>query len=206
VRYKLLVEAAIKVLPASGQDRAIAVPSARGYLVAVADGAGGTGGGAAAAERLMAILTSLTQGAASTDWFAALCTFDDELSASPSGGQTTGVVAYVDSDRILGASVGDSSAWLISPTGEPTDLTARQRGRPLLGSGEALPVQFEANRRGERLLLASDGLFKYTTTERICALATRGSVAEATNALADCVRLPSGALQDDVAVVIVSGR
>jgi hypothetical protein len=44
----------------------------------------------------------------------------------------------------VGASVGDSSAWLISPAGEVTDLTAQQRRRPLLGSGEALPVQFEA--------------------------------------------------------------
>jgi serine/threonine protein phosphatase PrpC len=172
-------------------------------VVAVADGAGGTGNGAAAAERLIAALTKLAGGAASTDWFDALCAFDDEL--SPSGGQTTGVVAFIDSDRIVGASVGDSSAWLISAAGEPTDLTARQRRRPLLGSGEALPVQFEASHGGERVLLASDGLFKYATAERICALATQGSVEDAADTLANCVRLlPSGAMQDDVAVVVVS--
>ena len=168
MRYKLLVEAAIKVLPESGQDRAIAMPTAGGYLVAVADGAGGTGGGAAAAERLIAALTKLTESADSRDWFAALCTFDDELSARPSGGQTTGVVAFVDDDRVVGASVGDSSAWLISTTGEASDLTALQRRKPLLGSGEALPVQFEAQRRGGRLLLATDGLTKYAPPERIC--------------------------------------
>lgn len=204
VRYKLLVEAAIKVLPESGQDRAIAMPTAGGYLVAVADGAGGTGGGAAAAERLIAALTKLTEGAASRDWFAALCTFDDELSARPSGGQTTGVVAFVDDDRVVGASVGDSSAWLISTTGEASNLTALQRRKPLLGSGEALPVQFEAQRRGGRLLLATDGLTKYAPPERICSLATKGTVLEALNALANSVRMPSGGLQDDVAVVLVS--
>jgi len=85
-----------------------------------------------------------------------------------------------------------------------TDLTARQRRKPLLGSGEALPVQFEAERIGSRVLLGSDGLFKYAPVDRIRALATRGTVAEAANALANCVRLPSGAFHDDVAVAIVS--
>ena len=149
----LFVEAAVRVLPASGsgEDRAIAVPTAGGYLVAVADGAGGTGGGSAAADSLIAFLSRLTEKAVSTDWFAALCRFDDELTARRLGGQTTGVVAFVSSDCVRGASVGDSSAWLISPAGETTDLTARQRRRPLLGSGEALPVQFEAERRASRL-------------------------------------------------------
>jgi serine/threonine protein phosphatase PrpC len=100
--------------------------------------------------------------------------------------------------------VGDSSAWLISPAGELTDLTEHQRRKPLLGSGEALPVIFEAELVGCRLVLGSDGLFKYATAERICGLAMRGSVAEAADALASCVRLPSGRFQDDVAVVIVS--
>lgn len=199
------MQAAIKVLPASGQDRAIALPTATGYLVAIADGAGGTGGGAAAAEWLIAAVAKRTGGGASTDWFAALCAFDDELSTRSSGGQTTGIVAFIDSERVLGASVGDSSAWLISTAGEVTDLTVRQRRKPLLGSGEALPVQFEALRLGGRLLLASDGLFKYTTAERICAIAMRGSVAEAADALAECIRLPSRTLHDDVSVVLVSG-
>jgi len=199
------MEAAVNVLPPSGQDRAVALPTAGGYLVAIADGAGGTGAGAVAAECLIAFFSKLSQNAASADWFAALCAFDDELSARPSSGQTTGVVAFVDREHVRGASVGDSSAWIISPSGEMTDLTACQRRRPLLGSGEALPVEFRAARRGSRALFASDGLVKYATPERVCSLATRGAVSEAVNTLANCVRLPSGDLQDDVAVVIVSG-
>jgi serine/threonine protein phosphatase PrpC len=198
------MRAAIKLLPACGQDRAMAVPTPSGYLVAVADGAGGTGDGAAAAEHLITGLAKLAGVAASTDWFEALLELDDELLARRSGSQTTGVVAYVSAGRIVGASVGDSSAWLISPAGEMTDLTAHQRRRPLLGSGDALPLIFEAELGGCRLVLGSDGLFKYATAERICSLAMQGSVAEAADALASCVRLPSGAFQDDVAVVVVS--
>jgi serine/threonine protein phosphatase PrpC len=183
----------------------MAIPAAGGCLVALADGAGGTGGGAAAAERLITFVTKLSQEAASTDWFEALCAFDDELSARPMSGQTTGIVAFIDNERVRGASVGDSSAWLIAPSRGMTDLTTRQRRKPLLGSGEALPVEFEVERLGNRVLLGSDGLFKYAPVDRICALATRGTVAEAANALANCVRLQSGAFHDDVAVVIVSG-
>lgn len=198
------MEVAINVLPVSGQDHAIAIPAGGGYLVALADGAGGIGNGAVAAERLIAFVTKLSWEAASADWFAVLCDFDDELSARPLGGQTTGIVAFIDRQRVRGASVGDSSAWLIAPSGGMIDLTARQRRRPLLGSGEALPVEFEVERLGKHVLVGSDGLFKYAPVDRICALATRGTVAEAANALANCVRLPSGAFHDDVAVVIVS--
>jgi PPM family protein phosphatase len=200
------VEAAVAVLQASGlgADRALAVPTAQGYLLALADGAGNSGRGAVAAERLVALVAQRVPEAASTDWFEALCTLDDELSRGGSGGQTTAAVACVSGNRIAGASVGDSSAWFISPAGEVTDLTARQRRRPLLGSGEALPVVFDAELNGARLLVASDGLIKYAAVEQVCALATQGSVAEAAEALANCVRLPSGVLHDDVTVVLVS--
>ena len=201
------MEAAVAVLQASGlgADRALAVPTAQGYLLALADAAGNSGSGAVAAERLVGLVAKLTEHSAATDWFEALCALDDELSRGGSGGQTTAIVACVSGNRITGASVGDSSAWLISPAGEMTDLTARQRRRPLLGSGEALPVLFDAELNGARLLVASDGL-KYATAEQICALVHHGTVAEAADVLASCVRLPSGALQDDVAVVVLTGE
>jgi serine/threonine protein phosphatase PrpC len=65
-------------------------------------------------------------------------------------------------------------------------------------------MEFEVKHGRSRILLASDGLLKYAPVDRICTLATRGTVAEAANALANCVRLPSGAFHDDVTVVIVS--
>ena len=171
--------------------------------MAVADGAGGTGGGASAADRLIVALTKLTAQAASADWWSVLLELDEEMAGR--GGETTAVVAFVDSDRVRGASVGDSAAWLISPEGGMTDLTVHQRRKPLVGSGEALPVEFEGERRGGRLLLATDGLIKYTPRDRICALAMTGSVVEAVDALINAVRLPSGALQDDVAIALLGG-
>jgi PPM family protein phosphatase len=167
------VEATLKVLPASGsgEDRAVAVPTSGGYVVAVADGAAGTSSGAVAAERVIALVNKRSRDASSTDWFEAFLELDDELSRGGSGGQTTAAVACVSGNRIAGASVGDSCAWLISPACEMTDLTARQRRRPLLGSGEALPVVFEAELNGRRLLIATDGLTKYASVEHVCALA-----------------------------------
>lgn len=201
------MDTAIKMLAASGlgQDRATAIPAPGGWLVALADGAGGMGGGAAAAERLIDVFSKLAPVAPSTDWAAALARFDQELSAHPSGGQTTGVVAFIDSDRVVGASVGDSSAWLLSG-GVVIDLTTQQRRKPLLGSGDAVAVRFEAAHRGSRLLFASDGLTKYTTADRIRTLAAGESIEAAADALANSVRLPSDALQDDVGVVLVGGK
>jgi hypothetical protein len=82
-----VIEAAVKVLPPSGADRAIAVPSEGGYFVAVADGAGGTGGGASAADRLIVALTKLTAQAAWADWWSVLLELDEELAGR--GGETT---------------------------------------------------------------------------------------------------------------------
>src|SRR5215469_15180262 len=101
---KLQASIVVRAALGSDQDCAVAIPvmgpTPAGYLAAVADGAGGTGAGAIASGRLVDFLTKCGPG--STDWFDALLAFDDELSARRSGGQTTGVVAFVDQDRISG--------------------------------------------------------------------------------------------------------
>ncbi|MDP9089215.1 MAG: hypothetical protein M3O26_10810 [Pseudomonadota bacterium] len=56
---------------------------------------------------------------------------------------------------------------------------------------------FKAQLMG-RLVLATDGLFKYIRAADIHACAARG-----VDALIDSVRLKSGALQDDVAVILL---
>ena len=75
-------------------------------------------------------------------------------------GETTTVLLIVDGNRLYGASVGDSEAWMLGTAN--LRLTASQQRKPLLGSGAASPVPFSAVLDGV-LLLASDGLFKYTT-------------------------------------------
>src|SRR5262249_7289847 len=97
-----------------------------------------------------------------------------------------------------GASVGDSGAWLIDPF---VDLTSAQKRKPLIGSGRACPVPFASPFAGT-LLLASDGLFKYAAQSRIRQLAAHPELERIPEMLVDAVRLPSGNLQDDVAVMI----
>jgi len=101
----------------------------------------------------------------------------------------------------MGASVGDSGAWLLTPP-DFVDLTEDQNRKPLLGSGLAKPVAFGPYSISGRLLVASDGLFKYVACERIRELATTLPLASTAGALVDAARLPSGALQDDVAVIV----
>ena len=102
---------------------------------------------------------------------------------------------------IAGASAGYSGAWLITRDGYE-DLTHRQHPKPFLGSGAAVPVAFSARRFAGPLLLATDGLLKYTSPELICDVARGEDLDQAAKGLVDLVRLRSGGLQDDVAVIL----
>jgi len=79
-----------------------------------------------------------------------------------SGGQCTAVVVEISEGRVFGASVGDSGAWML-PGKAIVDLTENQNRKPLLGSDEASPMGFGPIEISGRLLIASDGLFKYAT-------------------------------------------
>ncbi len=180
---------------AAGQDRAAVFPSGRDFVAVVADGAGGTSGGAAAAEHVIEAVRRVCESGDKHDWRRTLLKASVELESI---GQTTAVIA---SSR-GGASVGDSGAWLIGEN-DYVDLTEGQPRKPLLGGGVAEPRTFRFELTHDRtLLLASDGLFKYVKPADICALArTRSAVA-----LVEAARLSTGALQDDVAVVLVYWR
>jgi serine/threonine protein phosphatase PrpC len=103
--------------------------------------------------------------------------------------------------EIAGASVGDSEAWLLE---ENTDiLTAHQQRKPLIGSGRAAPVPFRRERVSGSLLVGSDGLFKYASEPSIRAAFHHEAPARVADALMEAVRLPSGALHDDVAAIVV---
>src|SRR5207245_955414 len=135
-------------------------------------------------------------------WLAMLGRADHALSRGR--GQCAIVAAAIIRDRIFGASVGDCEAWLITEGGI-AELTASQVRKPLLGSGEAVPVAFEAVLRDATLLLATDGLVKYGRRDRIAALARGPDLQAVTRALTDLPRLRSGALPDDVGVILCRG-
>jgi serine/threonine protein phosphatase PrpC len=115
------------------------------------------------------------------------------------GGQCALVVVAVKGAKLVGASAGDCGAWLI--TEKVVKLTEHQIRKPLVGSGQAVAIAFEADFAGT-LLLASDGLFNYVQPELIVACARKADLQAAAEALANLPRLRSGKLPDDVSVVL----
>jgi serine/threonine protein phosphatase PrpC len=186
-----------------GEDRVLVEYFRSRTLAVVADGAGGTGSGAAAAAMACSITAQRlrTQDAGTAeDW--ARCLYEVDQALVRTGGQCTAVVVEISEGRIFGASVGDSGAWLLSGKAV-LDLTENQHRKPLLGSDEAMPMAFGPIELSGRLLIATDGLFKYATESEIVQRALGVSVKEAVDRLISGVRLKSGALQDDVGIVLI---
>jgi serine/threonine protein phosphatase PrpC len=175
----------------AGEDRVAVAHLPSGVLLAVADGAGGIGNGALAAEAALRAVS--TSGA---PWVAAL----ERADRSVELGECAIVVAFVSGSRISGASVGDCGAWLIGAG--VVDLTAGQIRKPLPGSRSAAPVAFEADLGDATLLLASDGLLKYAKASEIAAVARGSDLGAVAEQLAALPRLRSGDLPDDVAVIL----
>ena len=117
-------------------------------------------------------------------------------------GQTTAILLVVSAGRVFGASVGDSAAWLLDGS-RALDLTENQDRKPLLGSGRAKPAPFGPYDFQGRVLLGSDGLFKYVDIDRIRDIATNLAVGSVPDTLVAAARLPSGGLQDDIAIIVV---
>lgn len=189
---------ALEVAPrrGDGQDRALALPCEHGIAIAVADGAGGIAGGERAAKAVVDRVAAVASHA--FDWTQLLAELDH---AQIGYGQTTAVVLWVTREKIIGASAGDSGAWLIR--GDAVEeLTAAQHRKPLIGDG-AVVTAIEAGPIGTgTLLVASDGLLRYAQREDIVRIARGSDLAAAARALVELVRLPSGQLPDDVSVVL----
>lgn len=162
--------------------------------VAVVDGAGGTGNGAAAADAAISAIGDALPDTRSR----AVAVLEAVDAALLNVGQAAAVVFALDGQgRVEGASAGDCGV-LARSGGEWFELTENQARKPLLGSGaKPLPFAFVG---ADLVLAASDGLFKYTRQARIESALDRGS------ALPELVRLRSGALPDDFAAVIVRRR
>jgi len=193
---------AIESAGSMGQDRAVVICVGDRLVLALADGAGGTGGGAIAAQAIVDALTSNPERAADCGKLLL------ELDARPhllGFGQTTAVIATLTTERLAGASVGDSGAWIMLDN-NVLDVTANQERKPLVGSG-CIPVAFDVRfPRDATLLVASDGLLRYAKQADIVRVATNGSIEASAKALVDLVRLPSGDLQDDVSLVLCRHR
>ncbi|HRI64217.1 MAG TPA: PP2C family serine/threonine-protein phosphatase [Polyangium sp.] len=174
-----------------------------GAVIVVADGAGGVGGAAIAAQFVCDFLMDRAAKATGDGvfWVRALRDADAALAADSHGGLTTAVVVEIRGTSLCGASVGDSGAWALNESGI-VDLTAAQIRKPLIGSGEAKLVAFGPVLLRERLLVATDGIFKYAHRDVIAACALNAKLDDAAEALLEAVRLRNGFFQDDIALIL----
>jgi PPM family protein phosphatase len=156
-----------------GQDRYAVLGNDEQVVVLVADGAGGSGDGAAAAETILG-----------ADAVAANKPFDASamLVELARVGETTAVVLTVTRDRVFGASVGDSEAWLVR-AGDAIELTTGQSRKPLVGAG-CTPFAINGPAPGDgTLVIASDGLFRYAKRDDIIRIAAGADLDLAARAL-----------------------
>jgi serine/threonine protein phosphatase PrpC len=187
---------------ARSEDRAMAVPAGDGWVIVVADGAGGVSGGASAAEVVItgverSLADEAFDPASTADWVDLLEALDEVVADAPHAGETTVIAFGVTASGIVGASCGDSQAWLWTPAGRIT-LTERQH-RTRLGTRRARVQAFHAAAAGT-LLVASDGLFDYAPADDIQRIALGGD--GAAEALIALVQGRNRTLPDDIAVVV----
>jgi serine/threonine protein phosphatase PrpC len=189
------------------QDCAAFFEFPTGLWLIIADGAGGLSGGKQAAELLIQIVTETL--ASETEIFseqlaAILKEADNRLFVHPRAGETTAVLINLHNNRINGASVGDSGAFLLQtqPEMEIIELTAQQQRKPLLGSGIAQPISFGNIPFTGTLLLATDGLIKYSKIKNSYKIVFNNEVPLGAHLLVESVRYASGNLPDDVTVIV----
>jgi hypothetical protein len=184
------------------------------YVCALADGQGGRSNGALAARA-----------ACQTVWARAMehpfdnllqpSTFSTLMYAADNAvcstqGYTTLVALAFDSDSVIGASCGDSKAYFArrqdgSPVVDITEWTEGQQKNPPVGSGEAVFTSFSYTDIEEgRILILSDGVWKFCGFEAIKAAFELTSFANAASVLRTSTLKRSGlSLPDDFSVIAI---
>jgi PPM family protein phosphatase len=188
---------------AGSEDRLDIVATADASIVTVADGTGGISGGALAAEHVTAGVRARVLAASPVSdpasWASILEQLDREIADDRNAGETTAVALAIFAGEVVGASVGDSRAYLVTPSGA-VELTSAQRRKPRLGTGRATAVGFRAPAEGV-LVVGTDGLFDYAKLDDI--VATLGTPDDdPAAALVDFVRRRHPTLPDDMTVVV----
>lgn len=173
------------------------LPNGEGWLVALADGQGGRAGGARAAQlacEVAAHAQSLTE-------------VDTAVAADPQAGFTTLVTLRVEGDSVTGASCGDSAALAIDGSGTVAELTRHQLKNPPVGFGDATFIPFAVELvRPWKLLVITDGVWKYASWEKVRELGSRYSGEVLLRELQAAARLPNGEFQDDFTVVLLESE
>lgn len=164
----------------------------------LADGMGGRANGAAAAratcEAAWRAASALRPQALRDPaaWRSVLAAGD--RAAVEAQGFTTLLGLAADRAQVCGGSCGDSKAFSLAGS-EWVEWTAHQRKHPPVGSGAAVFETFAGPRHG-RVLLVSDGVWKYSGQEALRRSFTLGAGSEVIDSLRRAALLPAGGLPD----------
>ena len=172
------------------------------HVFAFGDGAGGSIDGLSAAKTFVANVEECAKDLTLNSNCIRLLKQSDYNIAQ---GETTGILLILESGEIAGASVGDSSAKIIHHD-SVTDLTAGQSRKPRLGTGDAEPRSFSGNLETGLLIISSDGLWNYVNESRLREAACGIDFPISGRLVTDLVRLNSGALHDDVGIMLIRKR
>jgi hypothetical protein len=98
---------------------------------------------------------------------------DHVVFSDPDATETSALVMLVQQGVVVGASVGDSLAYIVPPVGETELLTTRPRKEPRIGTGLASPIGFGPAQLDGRLITRRaarfDPLFvAQTTLQSVC--------------------------------------
>jgi serine/threonine protein phosphatase PrpC len=187
------------------QDRGLVIHDGQRVVLCVADGAGGRSGGTEAASMAVELVRQNASQMGNADSCAeVLRKMDAAIAEDPVAGESTCALAIVTPEQIFGASVGDSGVWVIPANKAHVDLTQAQQRKPFIGCGSARPVRFQCPRPAGGLLLATDGLLKYASAESIARIYREHPIELAAHQLIESVRYSSGALPDDVTLILTA--
>lgn len=181
-------------------------PCAGGYVVALADGQGGRAGGEIAAQ--LACRVAAERFANVARMADAVTAADAAVAADREAGFTTLVALCAKGDRVFGASCGDSAAVAVCGNAAPRVLTSRQFKNPPVGSGEAAFVPFDMELAEPwRIVVMSDGVWKYASWDRVWDCAARLAGEELIAELQNAARLKTtGEFQDDFTIVVLESE
>lgn len=137
-------------------------------------------------------------------WQDILCQADEAAKANPEAGGTTLIGLCTNGDKICGASCGDSAVLLVDGNGFEI-LTENQRRNPAVGSGGAVPTTFTASTsKGWKLLIMSDGVWRYVGMEAIAEAARHGTGTTLISQLRELQKGNArGVLSDDFSIILV---
>ena len=171
-------------------------------VLVVADGAGGIEDGEVASRSVVELIhRACSASEALVDWVQVLRQADHGMGS----GQSTACVVELHAGGLRGASVGDSGVAMLVDDELVFPSDGQQR-KPLLGTGEAVPRPFSAPWSGGLVILGSDGFWNYVRRDRLVADLMFVDFPVLGKTLAEMVRLPSGGLADDTAVLCARRR